>query len=111
MKFLALSISILISSICYSQSTNPQSVLKRINVGETNKVILDLSVYNTKDIINFKDELSKQKMQIDLVDYDQLTNQLTFIYNGYMDLDKILPIFELHGINHIKNTTTQLFKN
>ena len=111
MKFLTLITIILLSTFRYSQSTNPQSVLKRINVGETNKVILDLSSLNTKDIVYFKNELAKQKMQINSIHFNELTNKFTFIYNEFMDPEKILPIFELHGINLIENSKTQLFEN
>jgi hypothetical protein len=111
MKFIILVVAISLSTLGFSQANNSQSVLQQIAKGETNKVVLDFSNYNPQDIANFKEELTAQKTQITLVHYNETAKIFTFIYNGFMNPEKITSIFDKNSINHILNTNTQLYKH
>lgn len=111
MRILILAITILISTIGFSQATNSQSVIKNIEKGETNKVVLDVSMYSPQNVSSFKEELMHEKTQITLVHYNDVDKIFTFIYNDQINIEKITTIFDKNGINHIINTSTQLYKN
>lgn len=110
MKLIILATAILISTLGFSQANNSQSVLQQIEKGETNKVLLDVSTYNENTIIDLKQSLTDLKKEITLVDYNESQKIITFIYNEYLIPEKIISIFDKHGVSHT-NSTSKLYKN
>ena len=110
-SFITTIMLILFSFMGFSQTQNNQSAIKKINKGETYKVVLDMSSYNLNNVTKFKDELTSQKDQIDIVHYNDIDKIFTFIYNDKINVEKIETIFNKNGISHIESNNVQLFKN
>lgn len=84
------------------QSFYQKSLFRICPTGKTVTIKLDVSEFPENNVGALKDELISYEEKIELVNLDEQTSYLVFVYNDKMDLEELVDLFEKHEINHTR---------
>ncbi len=100
MKFLILAITILITTIGYSQKKDNGTIFDEVAVGQTHTVTINTSNYSSANLDGLKGGLLSYYEKIINITSDQSNNTFSFTYSEFMQIEDLISLFEKHKIDY-----------